>query len=178
VRRFLADPRMATLVRTTTAPTIFHAGTTENALPGDATAIVNFQIVTGESTRSVIERVKDVIGDADVRVRPVPGGFASEPSSVSPTSGPAFDVIARSLRETFQAASPRIVPILTGPTDARYWCAAGAQNVYRFTPFAYEKDWMRRAHGIDERIAVDGLAEGVRFYMQLMRNADALLAHP
>lgn len=51
-----------------------------------------------------------------------------------------------------------------------------AQNVYRFTPFKYEKDWMARAHGVDERIAVAALIDGVRFYAALVRNTDSMPA--
>lgn len=174
LQKLLADPKMATVVRTTTAPTIFHAGTTENILPSEARATVNFQILTGETMRSVIEHVKSAIADPLVDVRPVQSGIESEPSRVSETAGPAFDALASSIRQTLGRPPPLVLPILTGPTDARWWSIASARNVYRFTPFEYEKDWMARAHGVDERIAVDTLADGVRFYMQLVRNTDAL----
>ena len=64
--------------------------------------------------------------------------------------------------------------LLTGPTDSRYWASAGVKNVFRFTPFVYEADWMARAHGTNERIGVGGLAAGVSFYVQLIRNAAEL----
>ena len=174
IGKLLANPRTATLVRTTTAPTIFHAGTTENMLPSEARAIVNFQILSGDTTTSVLEHVKKVIADPGVHLRSAPAGFYSEPSIVSDTSGPAFAALAKSIRQTLGATPPLVVPFLTGPTDSRFWCLAGAKNVFRFTPFKYEKDWMARAHGVDERIAVDALTDGVRFYAQLVRNTDAM----
>ena len=33
---------------------------------------------------------------------------------------------------------------------------------------------MVRAHGTDERISVQGLADGVRFYIQLIRNSEQI----
>ena len=174
VRQFLADPKMATLVQTTTAPTIFHAGDKENVLPKEATAVVNFQILTGETTRSVQERVVAVISDPAVNVRPL-AGIRSEPSPVSDVTGAAFATLAKSARQMLGDTAPQLViPFLTGPTDSRYWASAGVKNVFRFTPFVYEADWMARAHGTNERIGVGGLAAGVSFYVQLIRNAAEL----
>jgi carboxypeptidase PM20D1 len=74
VRQLLGDPKMATLVRTTTAPTIFKAGNTENVLPSEAKAVVNFQILPGDTVDGVLERVKAVIADPTVGVRLLPTG--------------------------------------------------------------------------------------------------------
>lgn len=171
VHRLLSDPRMATLVRTTTAPTIFDAGTTENVLPSEATAVVNFQILPGDSIQRVIERVRAVIADPQVTVQPVTGGIQSEPSPVADVAGPAFRAIVKSIRQTARG-NVLVVPYLAGPTDSRHWSTGGARNVFRFTPFPYEKDWMSRAHGTDERISVQGLADGVRFYVRLIVNVE------
>lgn len=173
-RQLLSSPDMATMVHTTTAPTIFNAGDVENVLPAQARAIVNFQILTGESIETVVARVRETIADPAIDVHPLPVGFATDPSSVSAASGPAFAALARAARQALGASSPLIVPFLTGPTDSRYWSKAKARNVFRFTPFLYDRDWMSRAHGTDERISAQAFADGVRFYLQLIRNADAL----
>ncbi len=173
IRRLLADPRMATLVRTTTAPTIFDAGTTENVLPAEAKAVVNFQILPGDSVQGVVERVRASVADPEVRVQPV-AGIRAEPSPVSDVAGPAFAALAKSIRQTARGDATLVVPFLTGPTDSRHWSTEGSRNVFRFTPFPYERDWMARAHGTDERISVEGLADGVRFYVQLILNSERI----
>jgi carboxypeptidase PM20D1 len=48
-------------IRTTIAPTIFHAGTKETVLPQKATAMVNFRLFSGDSVEYVIEHVKKSI---------------------------------------------------------------------------------------------------------------------
>ena len=173
-QQMLSSPDLATIVRTTTAPTIFNAGDTENVLPAKARAIVNFQILTGDSIETVVARVKKTIADPAIEVQPLPVAFATDPSPVSDVSGSAFAVLAKTARQTLGETSPLIVPFLTGPTDSRYWSKANVRNVFRFTPFLYERGWMSRAHGTDERISVQAFADGVRFYLQLIRNADAL----
>ncbi|MDN5004402.1 M20/M25/M40 family metallo-hydrolase [Bradyrhizobium sp. GCM10027634] len=173
IHQLLSDPRMATFVRTTTAPTVISGGNTENVLPDEAKAVVNFQILQGDTINSVLERVREVINDTMVEVRLL-SGIQSDPSPISDVSGPAFAAIAKSVRESIGPNPPLVVPFLTGPTDSRHWSATGARNVFRFTPFAYEQDWMLRAHGTNERISVQALADGVRFYTQLIRNTEGL----
>jgi len=51
------------MIRTTTAPTIFHSGHTSNVLPAKAEAVVNFRILPGDTLRSVYERVVNVVAD-------------------------------------------------------------------------------------------------------------------
>ena len=174
INSLLGDPQTASLVRTTTAPTIFNAGAKENVLPPEAKAVVNFQILPGETIQSVTTRVKKVISDDAVTVQTVPGGFCFDPSPVSDASGPAFAALAKTVLQTLGQTPPLVVPFLTGPTDSRYWSATGAKNVFRFTPFPYENDWMSRIHGTNERISVRGFADGVRFYMQLIRNSNEI----
>jgi hypothetical protein len=125
-------------------------------------------------TIGTLERIIAKLADPGIKVGPSPRGLVSSPSPVSSVSGPAFATVARAVQETRGEASPLIVPYLSGPTDSRFWSAAGTRNVYRFTPFLYESDWATRAHGKDERISVETLANGVRFYVQLIRDAEDL----
>ena len=60
---------------------------------------------------------------------------------------------------------------MLGATDSRHYAGLGA-DVYRFLPFRVRPGDLRRVHGIDERIGVDDYRDTVRFYAQLIRNAD------
>jgi carboxypeptidase PM20D1 len=168
----LEDPRTASMVRTSTAATIFNAGNKDNVLPPEARAMVNFRIRPGETVDAVRQHVVKVIADEQVRV--AIEGFRSEPPPASPTSGAAFDVVSRSARETLGETEPMVLPfLLMGATDARYW-SAHAKPVYRFNPFPMEDDAMKRAHGTNERVSKTGYVNGIRFYVQLIRNAQSL----
>ena len=70
LRGLTASPETAAMVRTTTAPTIFHAGVKENVLPIQVRAIVNFRIRPGETRETVAAHVKEIVADPRVEVRP------------------------------------------------------------------------------------------------------------
>src|SRR5712692_11456707 len=57
VRALEQNPTTNSMVRTTTAPTIFQAGVKENVLPSKARAVVNFRILPGDSVAGVLAHV-------------------------------------------------------------------------------------------------------------------------
>jgi len=171
-RALLSRPLTAAVLRTTTAPTIFNAGNKDNVLPPTARAVVNFRIKPGETVASVTGHVRALIADPEVKVSVL--GFSSDPSPVSAIDGPAFQAIRRTIGETLGDAPPPVLPFLVmGGTDARYW-SRQSNAAYRFSPFLMEEDATKRAHGTDERLSIDSFVKGIRFYVQLIRNAQAL----
>jgi carboxypeptidase PM20D1 len=68
VRQLEASPTTNAMVRTTAAPTIFHAGTKDNVLPSQARAAINFRILPGDTVADVVEHVRAVVDDDRVEV--------------------------------------------------------------------------------------------------------------
>lgn len=170
----LRDPASAAMLRTTTAATIIRGGAKDNVLPQEAIAKVNFRIAPGETVESVIAFVRRVIADSTITVRQS-GIFKSDPSPVSRTDGAAFRLVAESIRESLGKEPPLIVPYLVvGGTDSRYWSQAGAPDVFRFSPVPFEADALSRVHGTDERIAVEGYAKGIAFFVRLLEKLPTL----
>ncbi len=167
-RMMLKEAATASMVRTTTAPTMLQAGVKENALPGAAAAVVNFRIMPGETTRSVEDRVRRVVADTLVDIRPINVYF--EPSPVADTDGPAFRILARTLRETTPSSEVIIAPYLVpGATDSRYF-SRFTRNVFRFIPVTLRDTDLARIHGVDERVRIEGLAAAVAFFHRLIEN--------
>jgi carboxypeptidase PM20D1 len=170
-RAFAGDPLTASLVRTTTAPTVLQAGMRENVLPTEATALVNFRIAPWDTVESVLERVREVLADLDVEVRirdEDVGAFP--PSPVSSTESEGFRLIRESIHRVFPdvlAVAPFLVFVAT---DARHYEEV-AGDVYRFAPFRADPSTLERVHGIDERISVRSHLEMIRFYGELIRRA-------
>lgn len=159
-------PAADSMMRTSTAVTIIDGGVKSNVLPSSATAIVNFRIAPGDTVESVLDHVRRVI--ADPRVTVVAAREAREPSPVSPTDTDAYRLVERTIQEMFPQAiiAPYLLP---GGTDSRHFTSL-TPNVYRFGAIRVSTEDLRRAHGTDERISVDGLAEVVAFYMKLLQN--------
>jgi carboxypeptidase PM20D1 len=143
---------------------MLNAGTADNVLASQATAIVNFRILPGQTVQDVLDHVVDVVDDPQVDVACAEACW--DPSSVSPIDGEPFEALARSIRSSFPSVlvAPHLV---IGATDARHYQHLSPAT-YRFLPIALRPADRARMHGTNERIAVDGFAGAIRFYMTLM----------
>ena len=157
------------MLRTTTAATIFRAGVKENVLPNKATAIVNFRIFPGDSIDAVVAHVRRVVDDD--RVVLTPSEKQREPSSVTAIDTPAFELLTRSIAQVFPDAIPAPF-LIPGGTDARYFREI-SDGTFGFSPVMANVSDLTRAHGNDERLAVDAYLTAIEFYAQLIENASA-----
>lgn len=155
------------MMRTTTALTVLNAGNKENVLPGRAEAVVNFRILPGDTIESVTAYVKQVVADERVEVSVLGTGF--NPSSVSSPRAEGYQLIERTVREVFPDAM--VAPgLMLAASDARHFQSVADQH-YRFMPIRFKSADLQRVHGTDERIAIDQLADMVRFYHRLLTQA-------
>jgi carboxypeptidase PM20D1 len=159
------SPTTNAMVRTTTAPTIFQAGTKDNVLPSHARAVINFRILPGDTVASVLEHVKSAIDDSRVEVKTV-GRFSAEPSAVSSTDSESFRTLERTIRSVVPDAivAPYLVVVVT---DARYYSGL-TRNVFRFLPLRLTPRDLERMHGIDERIGIREYEAAIRTYRQIV----------
>jgi carboxypeptidase PM20D1 len=163
------SPGPNALLRTTTAVTMLQGSPKENVLPVEAIATVNFRLLPGDTSEQVRGRVEAIVADERIEVRA--RGESREASAVSPVDGPAFALVQRTIGEIFGSAI--VAPFLTvGGTDARHY-APVTDALYRFAPFVYGPADLKLPHGIDERLSVENLGAGVRFYARLVENASA-----
>lgn len=168
-RQLAASPTTNAALRTTTAPTMLEAGIKDNVLPQTARAVVNFRIMPGESSESVIERVRQTIDDPRVAITRLGDGTGAEPSPISPSGSPAFELLQRTIHQIFPDAV--VAPFLVvAATDSRHYTGL-SRNVYRFLPVRLREDDAARAHGTDERIAVVDYLDAIRFYRQMLLNS-------
>jgi carboxypeptidase PM20D1 len=168
VRSLQQTPATNAMVRTTTAPTIFQAGTKDNVLPSHARAAVNVRILPGDTIRTVMEHVMRVVDDDRIEIK-VGGRFSAEPSRISPTDSAAFQTLERTIRSIVPNAvvAPYLVVVVT---DARHYGEL-SENVFRFLPLQLNSDDLKRMHGIDERVGISDYARAIRTYRQLVVNA-------
>jgi carboxypeptidase PM20D1 len=172
-RIMTASQESAPMVRTTTAATIVEGGVKANVLPITARAVVNFRILPGETKESVLARVRDVIADDRVQVS-IYGDDAVDPSSVSDPDGPAFRLLAHTLRQVTAGERVVVTPYLvTAGTDAKYY-SGRSPGVLRFLAATLDGDAMSQIHGTNEHVPLSALATSVAFLQQLIRNSDEM----
>ncbi|RZJ19946.1 MAG: hypothetical protein EOO54_14295, partial [Haliea sp.] len=156
------------------ATPLIPAGNAENVIPGLAEAVVNFRLLPGDTIASVTQHVKDKAASERFELMALPG--AAEASPVSPTQSNSYQLINRTMRSVF----PDVVVapgLMVAATDSRQFTAL-SDHIYRFSPVRARPEDLSRFHGTNERIATANLAELVRFYHQLLRNASATAPAP
>lgn len=154
------------MLRTTTALTVVSAGNKENVLPGRADARVNFRILPGDSSEAVHTHARRVVGDDSIRIEKT--GAMHEPTPISASNSPSYQLVARTVRELFPGTI--VAPgLMIGATDSRHF-APVAEAIYRFSPVRARAEDLPRFHGTNERIAISNYAELIRFYQRLLLN--------
>jgi carboxypeptidase PM20D1 len=151
------------LLRTTTAVTVLEGGSRPNVLPRKASAVINFRISPGESVSELLDHVRRVVGKK-IKVEPIQ---ATDPSRISPVDGSGFKTVEQAVYAIFPEAVT--VPyIVMGGTDAiRY--EPVCEQIYRFTPMLISVEDLERMHGTNERLSLENVERGVRFYIELLK---------
>jgi len=163
-------PPTRAAIRTTMVPTRLAAGVKDNVIPTSAQAVVNFRVLPSQSIPSVIDHVRSTIDGLPIQMDVLQ---STPPPAVSAVGTPTFRTLQRTIKEV-TADSVVVAPYLVpGRTDSGYY-AEYSDAVYRFVPYALGPDDQSRIHGPNERISVDDYDTVVRFYMQVVRNTDAL----
>ena len=158
-------------VRTTTAVTMAKGSSKDNVLPSEASAVVNFRIMPGESGESVKAYIENVIDNSDIEVS-ILGGFAGEPSSVSKSDNESFAMLKDAIYRVTQDESLIVAPYLvTGGTDAKHYTGL-SDSIYRFAFNRFTPETLERMHGINEQIKVDDYVDVVKFFRELILGAN------
>ncbi|MDI5977945.1 M20/M25/M40 family metallo-hydrolase, partial [Amycolatopsis magusensis] len=144
------------MVRNSTTPTMLEAGYKVNVIPSVAHAQVD--------TRTLPDTEEDLLATVDELLGPdVTREFvAHQPPVQAPVDSPWFDAMAAALRA--QDPDAVVVPYcMGGGTDAKAFAKLGIQ-CYGFAPLWLPQGFHYRAmaHGVDERVPVEGLHFGSR----------------
>ena len=170
--RGVRDPGMArllsALLRNTASPTVVHAGSKVNVIPGRAEAELDGRIAVGSSEAELLAELRALAGPGIALELLGP----SRPPTITPPGDELFGTLAAVVAEHHPGAVA--VPTITpGFTDAKFWSKLGTA-CYGFTPIRLEPsdaDFAAMFHGDDERVPVAGLKAGLRML------ADAVARH-
>ncbi len=173
IARLSQNPVYNATFRTTCVPTTISGGHAPNALPGSAIANVNCRILPGHSQEEIRQQLIRIFDDPTLTVDYVNDagevlGKGSDRAAAPPP--PLKPEVFNPLRATVQSIFPGtpIVPEMeTGASDSIYTIAAGIPS-YGFSGMAIEEG-DERAHGRDERLAIESFYTGVAFEYRYLK---------
>jgi len=155
------------LLRNTVALTILKGGVKVNVIPPESEASFDARILPEEQHELFLAQVQKVAGK-DVEVVPIDRG-ESIPSRYDTEF---FRAIRRAVKSR-KGNIPVLPFITTGATDLRYFRQIGI-TAYGFSPIALSHAEMLSMHSIDERISLEGFAEGLDATCDLVKDLAAL----
>ncbi|MEP4890787.1 MAG: M20 family peptidase [Aliiglaciecola sp.] len=158
------SPSSAASIRTTIAATMAKGSSKSNILPSQASAVINFRILPGDTIESVKQHVISAIDDERVMI----SDFMSiNPSEVSPTDSFGFKLIEKHIRQLDNDVL--VAPYLViGGTDSRYYTGL-SKNIYRFMMVRLNPKSLTRFHGINEQLPVEDYLNAIRFFHAMLQ---------
>jgi acetylornithine deacetylase/succinyl-diaminopimelate desuccinylase-like protein len=142
------------LLHNTVSPTIVQGGHKINVIPSEITLKLDGRLLPGFTPDDMLFEVNQLLGN-DVAIE-------VEVTAYDPGPGAPdlkwFDLLADILRQADPAGIP-IPYLLSGVTDARYFCRLGIQT-YGFLPMDLPDGLINTIHAADERIPVEAVEFG------------------
>ena len=155
---------MNALVRTTVAFTQMEGSNARNVLPTEATLVSNMRLNPADSVTSAVAHLKKAVNNENVEISVLE---AFEPSPISETHCPPWDMVASTVSETWPGCivSPYL---MVQCSDSRHYGRI-SDHVYRFCAMDMTAEERKTIHGNNERIRLQSIAKAVEFYIRLMK---------
>src|SRR6059036_666242 len=168
VRTITADLTDNALLRNTISITGLKGSDKTNVIPPIATAALDVRLLPGQDPAAFLADLVRVVGDTAVTIRPQGPNW---PATESPTETEMF----RAITAVAHARHPNALVttlMLPGFTDSHYFRRFGIAS-YGLGPFPLSQGDSRGVHGNDERVRLDALRFGVRFYYDVVTRVAA-----
>ena len=162
LKKFLDDPVQNASVRDTITPTVLSASKKTNVISETAFAEVDCRLLPGSDPKAVINDIKKVIGDDTIKLDVI----LNFPPISSPSRTPLMTAIETLARQHDQST---VVPtMIIGFTDSHYFRQKKIVS-YGFIPIEIASGEGKGVHGINERIGVKELADGIQRMVELLK---------
>ncbi|WJG11352.1 M20 family peptidase [Aliiglaciecola sp. LCG003] len=160
----LGKPSSAAGIRTTIAATMLSGSSKSNILPTQASAVVNFRILPGETVETVTQHVVEAIDNPRVQIESF---MQNEPSQVSPTDSLGYSLIEKNIRQLDNQIL--VAPYLVmGGTDSKHFYGL-SDNVYRFMMVRLDPKGLKRFHGVNEQLPVADYINAITFFHAMLK---------
>ncbi len=168
VRAITADLTYNALLRNTISITGLKGSDKTNVIPPVATAALDVRLLPGQDPATFLAELTRVVGDTAVTLRPQGPNW---PATESPIETEMF----RAITAVAHARHPNALVttlMLPGFTDSHYFRRMGIAS-YGLGPFPLTQGESRGVHGNDERVSLNALRFGVRFYYDVVTRVAA-----
>ncbi|GHU84835.1 peptidase M20 [Spirochaetia bacterium] len=160
---------IASMLRTTTAMTQLEGSAADNVMPSAVRGVLNLRLLPPWTVERALAFIKAAVNDDRVEVSV--HGHANDPIPANPEhtklSGPGWADMAAALNEAVPDV-PILPFIMVAATDSRHFKDI-AGGIFRFNPFILNSKEIALIHGHDERVSIENLNRGVRFYTALLK---------
>lgn len=163
----LNDVYWNAILRNTISLTGLSGSNKTNVIPPEATADLDIRLLPDTDPAAFLATLKKVVNDTAVHFTAL---LAPKPPLESPIDTDLFRAIERTAHEREPSAFVT-TPMQTGATDRPTYRKLGIIT-YAIDPFKipFEEN-QRGVHGNDERLAVDNVGFGLKFYYDILRYA-------
>jgi acetylornithine deacetylase/succinyl-diaminopimelate desuccinylase-like protein len=167
-RSITADLTYNALLRNTISITGLRGSDKTNVIPPVATAALDVRLLPGQDPAAFLADLTRVVGDSAVTIRPQGPNWPATESSTETEMFRAITAVAHARHPTALVTTL----MLAGFTDSHYFRRMGIAS-YGLGPFPVTQGESRGVHGNDERVSVDALRFGVRFYYEVVARVAA-----
>jgi acetylornithine deacetylase/succinyl-diaminopimelate desuccinylase-like protein len=160
----LAEPERNALLRNTISPTVLTGSNKTNTIPQTASVELDIRLLPDQDPEVFLKELVRVIGDSTARleeIAPLP------PRYDAPLDTDMFRAIEKVAGELLPGI-PIATPVSPGASDRPTYAQAGIVT-YGLDPYLIPIEENRyEVHGNDERLSVENIGWGVRFYTTLL----------
>lgn len=159
----ILSPDTKALVSSTFAFTIIEGGNQTNVIPNHVEANINVRIAPFNTPFEVLEHVKKVINDPEIKIT---GHNINKMYGECSYKSLGYQIIKDTTIETYNDTI--VAPfVMLGGTDGRHYNEI-SDCVIRFSPMKVTNEDRKGIHGLNERIKVETLEKCLEFYQRLL----------
>ena len=163
----LSDVTWNAILRNTISLTGLNGSNKTNVIPAVATAEIDVRLLPDQDTTEFLRTLTKIVGDAAIH-------FTHLGNTKAPLESPIETDLFRAIERAAHDREPGAfvtTPMETAATDRPTYRKLGI-TTYGFSPFKVPRaETQRGMHGNDERLSVDNVAFGVRFFYDILRYA-------
>ncbi len=168
LRNLQSTPGGNAMTRDTVAITMLRGGIKDNIIPREVEAVLNARLLPGSPPERFIEELGARIGDDRVQIAAEAWSGRDRATPWDTPTFRAIEAVAGALFGGGEAPFVMIPLIAPATTDSRYYSDAGLE-CYRFHPLILDRSERSGVHAVDERVSIENLERGTRFYLNLIQ---------